>query len=45
MPASLSMPPIADSIGNYACRLTAYFPILSRIPPNAESTAKEGDRA
>jgi len=45
MIASLSIWPITDSVGNYACRPTAYFPILSRILPNAESSAKEGDRA
>ncbi len=45
MIANLSMWPIADSVGNYACRPTAYFPILSPPRANAESSAKEGDRA
>ncbi len=45
MVASLPIWPIADSVGNYACRPTAYFPILSLLHPNADSSAKEGDRA
>ena len=45
MIARLSIRPIADSVGNYACHRTAYFPILSPPRPNADSWAKEGDRA